>query len=138
MPDDSINKEEVIVKDQRVEVDVRVLEHAAGLPEYQTPGAVGMDLCAAIGEDDAIILKPDTALHDGWQINITKANRVLIPTGIAVSCPDSYEFQVRTRSGLALKHGVTTVNAPGTIDQDYRGEIHVILHNEGDKPYVIK
>lgn len=90
------------------------------LPAYETAGAAGMDLRAAI---DAVI---------------PPGQRLLVPTGIAVALPESLEAQVRPRSGLALKHGITVLNAPGTIDSDYRGEIKVPLINHGAEPFAIK
>ena len=93
------------------------------LPRYMTPLSAGMDLFAAL-EGDAVTLDPGR-----WQ---------LIPTGVAIALPEGYEAQVRPRSGLALKHGLTLLNAPGTVDADYRGEIGVIMINLGDKPYAIK
>lgn len=91
------------------------------LPEYKTKGAAGVDLKANIEEE--IVLKP--------------FERKLIPTGLYVEIPEGYEGQVRPRSGLAIKHGVTVLNAPGTIDSDYRGEICVILINLGNEDFVI-
>lgn len=91
------------------------------LPEYKTKGAAGVDLKANIEEE--IVLKP--------------LERKLIPTGLYVEIPEGYEGQVRPRSGLAIKHGVTVLNAPGTIDSDYRGEICVILINLGNEDFVI-
>jgi dUTP pyrophosphatase len=93
------------------------------LPAYATPGAAGLDLCAAVAADDPLILPP--------------GERALIPTGLAMALPPGYEAQVRPRSGLALKHGVTVLNSPGTIDSDYRGEIGVILLNTGKTPFTI-
>ena len=90
------------------------------LPAYESPGAAGMDLRAA---EDAV-LKP--------------GGRFLMPTGFAIALPDQYEAQVRPRSGLAVKHGVTVLNAPGTIDSDYRGEIKVPLINHGTADFIIK
>jgi len=92
------------------------------LPCYKTLHAAGMDLYAEL--DEELVLKPGM--------------RVLVPTGIAIALPEGYEAQIRPRSGLALKHGITLVNAPGTIDPDYRGEIGVILINHGCVPYTIK
>ena len=99
------------------------LAHGADLPlpSYATEGSAGMDLLAAIHED--VVLAP--------------AARHLIPTGLALALPPGYEAQVRPRSGLALKSGVTTLNSPGTIDADYRGEIGVILINHGERSVVI-
>ena len=92
------------------------------LPAYMTPGAAGMDLFAAITED--IILEP--------------GRREIIPTGIALAIPAGWEAQVRPRSGLAIKHGLTLLNSPGTIDSDYRGEIKVIIINLGNMEYVMQ
>ena len=91
-------------------------------PKYQTEGSVGMDLSAFIEND--ILIKPN--------------ERELIPTGIAVSLPQNIEGQVRPRSGLSLKYGITVLNSPGTIDSDYRGEIKVILINHGNEDFIIK
>lgn len=106
-----------------VAVPVQRLPHgeALPLPKYQTPGAAGVDLLAALSE-------PKT---------LAPGERALVPTGIAIALPPGYEAQVRPRSGLALKHGVTVLNAPGTIDADYRGEIGVILINLGQEPFTI-
>jgi dUTP pyrophosphatase len=92
------------------------------LPSYMTAQAAGMDLTAAVGEVATIL----------------PGERKLIPTGIAVAVPDGYEAEIRPRSGLALRHGVTLVNTPGTIDADYRGEIAVILINHGQAPFVVR
>lgn len=91
------------------------------LPQYMTAGSSGVDLYAALEEN---LIIPPGAIQ-------------LIPTGIAVSIPQGYEAQVRPRSGLALKHGITVLNSPGTIDADYRGEIKVIVINLGDKEYIL-
>ncbi len=108
-----------------VSVSLKRLPHAAGLalPAYQSAGAAGMDLLAAIAPQAKIVLEPGA--------------RDLVPTGIALALPPGYEAQVRPRSGLALRHGVTVLNAPGTIDCDYRGEIGVILVNHGRAAYEI-
>lgn len=108
-----------------VKVAIRQLDHAKGLPlpHYATSGAAGLDLAAAIGENEKITLKP--------------GKRALIPTGLQIHLPDGYEAQVRPRSGLALKNGIALVNAPGTIDADYRGEIGVILVNLGEDDFEI-
>lgn len=100
------------------------LPHGEGLdlPAYQTPQSAGMDLCAALSEP--LVLKP--------------GERALIPTGLAIELPSGHEGQVRPRSGLALKHAVTVLNAPGTIDQDYRGELKVLLINLGDADFIIE
>lgn len=92
------------------------------LPSYLTDGSSGMDLYAAV--DESVIVKP--------------LQRVVIPTGISMELPEGFEAQVRPRSGLALKHGITILNSPGTIDEDYRGEIKVILINLGQEDFLIK
>ncbi|MBO6560540.1 MAG: dUTP diphosphatase [Nisaea sp.] len=106
-----------------VDVKVRRLPHGADLPlpAYQTADSAGMDLLAAIGED--VVLAP--------------GERKLIPTGLAIALPPGYEAQVRPRSGLALRNGITQLNTPGTIDADYRGEIGVILINHGAEPFTV-
>jgi dUTP pyrophosphatase len=109
-----------------VSVSVERLPHAVGLalPEYQTAGAAGLDLVAAV--------------HQHAPIHLARGARVLIPTGLKLALPHGYEAQVRPRSGLALKHGVTVLNSPGTIDADYRGEVCVILVNLGEDDFVIR
>lgn len=92
------------------------------LPSYATPHSAGMDLLAAV--------KGDVTLAPG--------QRALVPTGLSIALPEGYEAQVRPRSGLALKHGISLVNAPGTIDADYRGEVGVLLINHGAEPFVIE
>jgi dUTP pyrophosphatase len=92
------------------------------LPEYATAGAAGMDLRAAI--DEPIVLAPGA--------------RASVPTGIAIALPRGFECQVRPRSGLAARHGIALVNSPGTVDEDYRGEIHVLLVNLGNEPFTIE
>ena len=92
------------------------------LPAYQSDGAAGADLVAAV--TDELVLAPGA--------------RALVPTGIALALPEGYEAQVRPRSGLAAKHGVTVLNAPGTVDADYRGEVGVILINLGEAPFTIR
>lgn len=105
-------------------VPVQRLAHGKGLelPTRATAGSAGMDLRAAVSED--VLLPP--------------GGRTLIPTGIALALPLGYEGQVRPRSGLALKHGITVLNSPGTIDADYRGEVSVVLINHGEAPFVIQ
>jgi dUTP pyrophosphatase len=93
------------------------------LPAYESAGAAGMDLRAAVPEDRPILLLP--------------GRRALVPTGFVMEIPAGYEAQVRPRSGLALKHGVTCLNTPGTIDSDYRGEVMVLLINHGDEDFEI-
>ena len=92
------------------------------LPAYETTGSAGMDVCAAVELDR--VLSPGEI--------------VLIPTGFGVSIPEGYEIQVRPRSGLAVKHGITLINAPGTIDSDYRGEVKIALINLGDQPFTVR
>ena len=105
---------------------MRVMRVGAGaalpLPRYMTPGSAGLDLAAAL--EGELILSP--------------GERALVGTGIAVALPPGYEAQVRPRSGLALRHGVTLLNSPGTVDADYRGEVKVILINLGQEPFVVR
>jgi len=109
-------------------IDVRVqrLAHAEGLPlpRYETAGAAGMDLIAALPDDAPLTLAPGA--------------RALVPTGLAIALPQGFEAQVRPRSGLAAKNGVTVLNSPGTVDCDYRGEVKVILINHGAEPFLIE
>ncbi|MDQ7039929.1 MAG: dUTP diphosphatase [Rhodothermus sp.] len=107
-------------------VPVQRLPHAEGLalPVYATPYSAGMDLRAAVPEDKPLVLEPGR-----W---------TLVPTGLVLALPPGYEGQVRPRSGLAARHGVTVLNSPGTIDADYRGEIKVLLINLGTEPFVIR
>lgn len=109
-----------------VSVSFTVLPHGDGLPlpSYRTEQAAGLDLSAALPEDRALTLMP--------------GKRALVPTGIALELPVGFEAQVRPRSGLAYRHGVTVLNSPGTIDADYRGEVQVLLINHGEDPFVIK
>jgi len=109
-----------------VKVDIRQLPHGEGLafPAYQSAHAAGLDLMAAVPEDTPMILAP--------------GKHALVPTGLTIALPPGYEAQVRPRSGLAAKHGVTVLNAPGTVDADYRGEIGVLLINHGDAPFPIR
>lgn len=105
---------------------VLTLPHAEGLPlpSYQSEGAAGLDLLAAIAPHTQLVLEPRA--------------RDLVPTGLIIELPAGFEAQVRPRSGLALKHGVTVLNAPGTIDSDYRGEVKVLLVNLGSEPFVVE
>ena len=107
----------------KVSVPIRRLPHGEGmkLPAYETAGAAGMDLMAAIERP----------------VSIEPGARARIPTGIAIELPEGFEAQIRPRSGLAHKHGVTVLNSPGTVDSDYRDEIGVILINHGDATFVI-
>jgi dUTP pyrophosphatase len=109
-----------------VKVEVRQLPNGAGLalPAYQSALAAGLDLLAAVPEEAPIVLAP--------------GKYALVPTGLSIALPPGYEAQVRPRSGLAVKHGVTVLNAPGTVDADYRGEIGVPLINHGDVPFTIR
>jgi dUTP pyrophosphatase len=110
------------------EVEVRIvrLPHAADLPlpQYQTANAAGLDLLAAVPADAPVMLAPGA--------------RAMIPTGVAMALPAGHEGQIRPRSGLAVHHGVTVLNAPGTIDADYRGELQVILINLGSEAFQIR
>jgi dUTP pyrophosphatase len=103
---------------------VRRLPHAEGLPlpAYATPGAAGMDLLAAV--EAAMVIAPGA--------------RALIPTGLVMALPPGHELQIRPRSGLALRHGITLPNTPGTIDEDYRGEVQVILLNTGTEAFTVE
>jgi dUTP pyrophosphatase len=107
-----------------VKVGIKKLPHAQDLPlpHYATKGSAGLDLLAAIDEE----------------IELLPGQRLAVPAGIAIELPPGWEAQVRPRSGLALNHGITCLNSPGTIDSDYRGEIKVILINHGDKVFVIQ
>ncbi len=107
-------------------IPVVQLAHAAGLPlpAYETAGAAGMDLRAAVPEDQPLVLAPGD-----W---------VMAPTGLSLAVPMGFEAQVRPRSGLAAKAGITCLNSPGTIDSDYRGEVKVILINHGKADFVIR
>ena len=104
-------------------MQIEIINHSSHpLPSYQTAGSAGMDLCAFIPED--IVMKP--------------MERKLIPTGLHIALPSGYEAQIRPRSGLAIKHGITCLNTPGTIDSDYRGEIKVILINLSSENHTIQ
>jgi dUTP pyrophosphatase len=109
-----------------VKVEIRQLPHGEGLalPAYQSADAAGLDLLAAVPEETPLILAP--------------GQRALVPTGLVIALPSGYEAQVRPRSGLAAKHGITVLNSPGTIDADYRGEIGVLLINHGDAAFPIR
>ena len=109
-----------------VTLRVMRLSHGEGLPlpAYQSAHAAGFDLVAAVPEDAPVSLSP--------------SDRALVPTGLTFALPEGYEAQVRPRSGLALKHGVTVLNSPGTIDADYRGEVKVILINLGAENFIIQ
>ena len=107
-----------------IAVQVKRLPHSLGLalPGYATPGAAGMDLLAAVAAP--MVIAP--------------GQRVLVPTGLAIALPPGYELQLRPRSGLALKNGIVLPNSPGTIDEDYRGEVQVIVMNAGQEPFTVE
>jgi len=109
-----------------ITIDVRILPHGEGLPlpAYQTPHAAGLDLLAAVPEDAPLVL--------------ASGRHAMVPTGLSIALPEGYEAQVRPRSGLAARHGVTVLNSPGTIDADYRGEVCVLLINHGLDPFTIR
>lgn len=109
-----------------VRVEVRQLAHGAGLPlpAYQTTHAAGMDLTAALAEDTPVVLMPGAI--------------AMVPTALCIALPEGFEAQVRPRSGLAAKYGITVLNSPGTIDADYRGEISVLLINHGTNAFTIQ
>ncbi len=109
-----------------VKVDIRQLPHGEGLPlpAYQSADAAGLDLLAAVPEESPLVLMP--------------GRYALVPTALTIALPPGYEAQVRPRSGLASKHGITVLNAPGTVDADYRGEIGVLLINHGDAAFPIR
>jgi len=123
MTDERPNLDEFINEDD-IRVAVKPLKNAVGLklPSYATSQSAGMDLTAAL--EEALELGP--------------GERALIPTGLSIALPKGYEAQIRPRSGLAINHGVTVLNTPGTIDADYRGEIKVILINHGQEPYTVQ
>jgi dUTP pyrophosphatase len=109
-----------------ITVDIRQLPHAEGLalPAYQSSEAAGLDLLAAVPAEAPLIL--------------SSGQYALVPTGLTIALPPGYEAQVRPRSGLAARYGVTVLNSPGTIDADYRGEIGVLLINHGDAPFPVR
>lgn len=109
-----------------VKVPLRRLPHARGLalPAYATDHSAGMDLRAAVLDNEPLVLQPGA--------------RTIVPTGLQIALPTGYEAQVRPRSGLAVRHGITVLNSPGTIDADYRGEVKVILINHGKDPFTIE
>ena len=109
-----------------VRIEIRQLPHGEGLalPAYQSEHAAGLDLLAAVPETSPMILSP--------------GQRALVPTGLMIALPSGFEAQIRPRSGLASKQGITVLNSPGTVDADYRGEIGVLLINHGDAPFPIR
>lgn len=114
------------MSDVAVRVPLRILPHGRGLtlPAYATKQSAGLDLRAAVPEDEVVVVEP--------------GGRALIPTGLQIALPPGSEAQVRPRSGLAIRHGVTVLNSPGTIDADYRGEVGVVLINHGEQPFEIR
>ena len=109
-----------------VEVALKPLPHFKGLelPAYETLNSAGVDLRAAVPQDAPVTL--------------SKGERILIPTGLAMEIPEGFEAQIRPRSGLAIKNGITALNSPGTIDADYRGEVQVVLINHGAEPFIVE
>ena len=109
-----------------VKVEILQLPHGAGLPlpAYQTAHAAGLDLLAAVAEHAPVVLEP--------------GRYAMVPTGLSIALPEGFEAQIRPRSGLAAKQGVTVLNAPGTIDADYRGEVAVLLINHGSAPFTVR
>jgi dUTP pyrophosphatase len=111
---------------QTIAIDVQILPHGEGLPlpAYQTAHAAGLDLLAAISADAPLVL--------------ASGSHAMVATGLSIALPDGYEAQVRPRSGLAARHGVTVLNSPGTVDADYRGEICALLINHGKEPFTVR
>jgi dUTP pyrophosphatase len=109
-----------------VRVGLKWLAHGAGLPlpRQQTAGAAGLDLAAAIGADETVTIAP--------------GDYAMVPTGLVIALPEGYEAQIRPRSGLAARHGVTVLNSPGTVDADYRGEVKILLINHGREPFSLR
>jgi dUTP pyrophosphatase len=105
-------------------VKIKRLRDTAVIPKYMSEGAAGLDLAASLENSGELVIAPGA--------------RALVGTGLALELPRGCEAQVRPRSGLALKHGVTVLNSPGTIDEDYRGEVKVLLINHGDQPFVVR
>jgi dUTP pyrophosphatase len=110
----------------RIDIHLTWFDHGRGLalPRQHSSGAAGVDLCAALPADETLTIGP--------------GRRAMVPCGFAIALPEGFEAQVRPRSGLAAKHGVTVLNSPGTIDADYRGEVKVILVNLGDETFEIR
>ena len=109
-----------------VPIDRVWLAHGKGLPlpRQQTPGAAGLDLAAALGPDEVVEIAPGAV--------------AMIPTGLTIALPEGYEAQIRPRSGLAARHGISVLNSPGTVDADYRGEVKVMLINHGPTPFAVR
>ncbi|UNE53976.1 dUTP diphosphatase [Bartonella machadoae] len=116
----------VLPSSPQISLSIQRLEHSQGLelPHYATAGSAGLDLRAALGEEETVVLAP--------------GQRALIPTGLIFHLQPGFEAQIRPRSGLALKHGITCLNTPGTIDSDYRGEVKVLLINLGQEDFSIQ
>lgn len=114
------------MSDPRTELGLHRLPHGSGLPlpAYATAGAAGLDLCAAVPADRPLLILP--------------GRRALVPTGFAFDIPQGFEGQIRPRSGLALKHGLTCLNTPGTVDSDYRGEVKVLIANFGEEEFAVE
>ncbi len=114
------------MSDGPIAVPIMRLPHGKDLPlpDYHSAHAAGLDLLAAVPNDEPLTMAP--------------GGRALIPTGIAIALPEGYEAQVRPRSGLAVRHGITVLNSPGTVDADYRGEVQVPLVNLGAEPFVVR
>jgi dUTP pyrophosphatase len=110
----------------KIDIGLKFFDHGQGLefPRQQTAGAAGVDLHAALGISEVLTIAP--------------GRYAMIPTGFAISLPAGYEAQIRPRSGLAAKHGITVLNSPGTVDADYRGEIKVLLINHGQLPFEVR
>ncbi|WP_338721709.1 dUTP diphosphatase [Devosia sp. XK-2] len=109
-----------------VKIALKWLAHGAGLPlpRQQTSGAAGLDLCAAIEAGESLVIAP--------------GDYAMVPTGLSIALPEGYEAQIRPRSGLAAKHGITVLNSPGTVDADYRGEVKILLINHGREPFELR
>lgn len=112
--------------DDSVSIGLVRLAHGEGLPlpRRQTAGAAGLDLAAALGADEVVEIAPGAV--------------AMIPTGLTIAIPPGYEAQIRPRSGLAARHGITVLNSPGTVDSDYRGEVKVLLINHGTAPFPVR
>lgn len=112
--------------DDSVSIGLVRLAHGEGLPlpRQQTAGAAGLDLAAALGADEVVEIAPGAV--------------AMIPTGLTIAIPPGYEAQIRPRSGLAARHGITVLNSPGTVDSDYRGEVKVLLINHGTAPFPVR
>lgn len=112
----------MVLAKEKITLKIEKLPHCVNLPEYKTEGAAGMDLYAANSED--IVLKP--------------LDRYLVPTGIKIELPEGYEAQIRPRSGLSIKHGISLINCVGTVDEDYRGEVMAGLVNLSNETFTVK